>query len=301
MLYGCEFHSYRRYFKKPLQTYHGILTIREGVIIHLEDAEGKKACGEIAPLPWFGSESLAQALAFCQDLGGRISESEIFQIPDSLSACQFAFASAWRELKEPLPPLAVQNFSYLLPAGRAALSQLTQHPRESCYKWKMGVEEINTELEIFRQIIAVLPPAAQLRLDANGGLDYSPAQCWLRECDRSNRVEFLEQPLGVSQLAAMQQLSQEFSTPLALDESVATYRQLQDCYAQGWRGIFVLKAGIMGYPHRIKEFCLEKQLDTVFSSVLETPVGRKAALRLAQEVMTKGRALGFGVEHLFRD
>jgi O-succinylbenzoate synthase len=301
MLYGCDFQPYQRYFKKPLQTLQGTLTIREGIIIYLQDGQGNRAAGEIAPLTWFGSESLAQALAFCQGLGGRISESEIFQIPESLSACQFAFASAWRELKEPIQPLEVSNFSYLLPAGRAALSQLAQQSPQRCYKWKIGVEDIGTEIGIFREILHLLPPFAQLRLDANGGLDHSTARLWLTECDRSNRVEFLEQPLGVSELGAMQQLSREFFTPLALDESVATYRQLQDCYAQGWRGIFVIKAAIMGYPHKIKDFCQEKQLDTVFSSALETTVGRKAALRLAQEVMLKERALGFGVEHFFAD
>ncbi len=39
----------------------------------------------------------------------------------------------------------------------------------------------------------------------------------------------------------------------------------------------------------------------MFSSVLETNIGRKSALRLAQEYPRKERALGFGVQQWFNN
>jgi len=58
----------------------------------------------------------------------------------------------------------------------------------------------------------------------------------MARCDQVG-IEFLEQPLPVAQFDAMLELSDRYSTQLALDESVATLDQLQASYQQGWRGI----------------------------------------------------------------
>jgi O-succinylbenzoate synthase len=110
----------------------------------------------------------------------------------------------------------------------------------------------------------------------------------------------MEQPLDVGELPQMLALAQEFTTPLALDESVANLRQLKYCYEQGWRSIFVIKPAIIGYPYLLRQFCQEYTIDTVFSSVFETAIARQACLQLAQELMVKNRALGFGDGHWFK-
>jgi len=58
------------------------------------------------------------------------------------------------------------------------------------------------------------------------GTPKQEANEWLRACDQVG-VEFLEQPLPVAQFDAMLELSDRYSTQLALDESVATLDQLQ--------------------------------------------------------------------------
>ncbi len=108
-----------------------------------------------------------------------------------------------------------------------------------------GIEE---EMRIFDRLIRILPAEAKLRLDANGGLSWEEAIEWLEICDRSNVIEFIEQPLSPQYLDLMLELSDRFSTPIALDESVATLPQLEECYHRGWRGIFVIKAAIAGSP-----------------------------------------------------
>ena len=95
----------------------------------------------------------------------------------------------------------------------------------------------------------------------------------------------------------MLQLSQEYITPLALDESVASFQQLQSAHQQGWQGVFVIKAAIMGFPSRLVEYCQANSLDVVISSVFETEVGRSAVLKIAQQ-LNHSRAVGFGVSHL---
>ena len=98
----------------------------------------------------------------------------------------------------------------------------------------------------------------------------------------------------------MQELSNSYSTPIALDESIANFQQLEFCFHQGWGGIFVIKPAIIGSPFRLKEFCKKHQIDIVFSSVFETEIGRKAALKLAAELSTNNRAVGFAINHFFQ-
>ena len=97
----------------------------------------------------------------------------------------------------------------------------------------------------------------------------------------------------------MLELSKCYETPIALDESVATLKQLATCYQQGWRGIFVIKPGIVGSPSRLRQFCQQHEIDAVFSSVFETAIGRQAALQLAAELSRHNRAVGFGINHFF--
>jgi O-succinylbenzoate synthase len=321
MRYRFEFRPYSRRFKHPLQTSHGSWDIREGIILRLTDETGRAELGEIAPISWFGSETMEQALDFCRQIPAEITEETIFSIPSDLPACQFGFESAWEALTDgraslvgqasrlPLPllqggqdahPTRQYSYSGLLPAGEAALHQWQTLWKQGyhTFKWKIGVAPIQEELKIFHQLTQALPAAAQVRLDANGGLSSSEANEWLRVCDRFG-IEFLEQPLPVDRFDAMLKLSTQYSTPIALDESVATLDQLEACYQQGWREIFVIKAAISGSPSRLRQFCRKHEIDAVFSSVFETRIGRQAALQLAAELSHYNRAVGFGIKHWF--
>ena len=194
------------------------------------------------------------------------------------------------------------SYSALLPAGEGALQawQALWDQGYRTFKWKIGVYPIAYELAIFDVLTRKLPQEAKLRLDANGGLSYDAANLWLGNCDRIPvEIEFIEQPLPVEQFDLMQELSYCYGTAIALDESVATLKQLKACYQQGWRGIFVIKPSISGSPSRLRQFCQKHQIDLVFSSAFETDVGRQAALKLAVELSHQNRAVGFGINHWF--
>jgi o-succinylbenzoate synthase len=301
--YRFTYSVYERPFRQPLQTSHGSWVVREGIIVCLTDELGRSQVGEIAPIPWFGSESLQQAIAYCDPIGDTIDLSQIECIPDSLPACQFGFGSALTAFNEDFSidssPL---ELSALLPTGAAAIDAwqalFTQGYRT--FKWKIGVAPIAQEQAIWQDLMTALPIDAKLRLDANGGLTYADAARWLEICDRESRIEFIEQPLAPAEITETIELSQIYSTPIALDESVATFDRLQAIYDRGWRGIYVIKPGIAGFPWRLGDFIAQHQLDVVFSSVLETTIGRTAALQLASKLQLN-RAMGFGVESWFDD
>jgi O-succinylbenzoate synthase len=207
------------------------------------------------------------------------------------------------------------GYSGLLPAGKTALSALQMLWLQGfrTFKWKIGVAAIEEELKVFQQLVKAMDnlgdrKKALLRLDANGGLNYSQAETWLQTCDNvleipdfSVKIEFLEQPLSVPQFDEMLALSAVYKTPIALDESVANLDRIQECYDQGWRGIFVIKPAICGSPSQLRKFCQTHNIDTVFSSVFETQIGRQAALNLATELSLNSRALGFGTDDWFDD
>lgn len=301
MQYRFDFYPYRRRFKPPLQTSYGIWDVREGIVISLTDETGNTSQGEIAPISWFGSETLTQALLFCQQLPAAITTKEVFSIPDDLPACQFAFESALTSH----PSSSNLAYSGLLPAGEGVLQQwrLLYDRGYRTLKWKIGVHAIAEELAIFDVLVRSLPNSVKLRLDANGGLSYDQANLWLWTCDNlkasSVEIEFIEQPLPVAQFDEMMLLGSCYATAIALDESVATFNQLVACYEQGWRDIFVIKPCIAGYPSRLRQFCQQYDIDTVFSSVFETDVGRDAALNLAAQLSHRDRAVGFGINHWF--
>jgi len=332
MIYQFSFRYFSQKFTKPIITNHGVWEIRESIIIRLIDEKNHITWGEISPISWFGSETIEQALDFCRQLPQTITTEIIFAIPDKLPACQFAFESSThaggfclysRDFQSPgnfessthaggfclysrdfqSPNLTNLTYSGLLPAGKSALNQWSNLWKQGykTFKWKIGVHEINQELEIFDLLISSLPTSAKLRLDANGGLTYQQAKLWLKKCDQfSPKIEFIEQPLSVDKFTEMQALSNLYLTPIALDESIANFHQLESCFHQGWRGIFVIKPGIFGSPSQLREFCKQHQIDMVFSSVFETEIGRQASLQLAAELSTNNRAVGFGINHFFQ-
>jgi O-succinylbenzoate synthase len=389
MPYQWGFRAYQRRFKRALQTSHGSWTVREGVLLRLVDNVGNIGWGEVAPLSWFGSETLEQALQFCHRLPNVLTDDLIFVVPDTLPACQFAFESAWKGLQEaaigqaspqkgraaenltalvtesstlqdqssdvadqssdvrvrnsaiavqsstlrdqssivavqnsklqsqnPRPngrspsPLSSFSYSALLPAGDVALHtwQPLWEQGFRTFKWKIGVQAIATELKLLNALIQTLPKTAKLRLDANGGLSTDEAAQWLQACDamidplnQAVVLEYIEQPLPIAQFEAMQTLSQHYQTAIALDESVATLPQLQTCYENGWRGIFVIKPAIVGSPTRLRQFCHHHPIDAVFSSAFETAIGRQAGLQLAATLGNPDRALGYGTAHWFEE
>ncbi len=299
--YKFTYSVYQRPFRQPLKTSHGVWEIRVGIIIKLTDTLGRYQQGEIAPIQWFGSESIEQAILWCQQVGDNITTAQIYQIPDYLPACQFGFGSTLTAFNAASSATgSMPDLSTLLPSGAAAIAKIPALSTQgySTFKWKIGVLPIAEEVAIWRQLMTALPEKAKFRLDANGGLTDAEARQWLEICSQEAQIEFIEQPLGVDSLEQIQALAQIYDTPIAIDESVATFALLQSVYAKGWRGIYVIKPGIAGFPWRLGEFITQHQLDVVFSSVMETTVGRDAAFRLASELKLT-RSMGFGVDEWF--
>ncbi|HEY9763889.1 MAG TPA: o-succinylbenzoate synthase, partial [Trichocoleus sp.] len=220
-----EHRPYSRPFRQPLQTAHGNWALREGILLRLTDETGRTGFGEIAPIPWFGSESVEAALACCERLKGWQEIAQLTAISPELPACQFGFGLALWELQGSFLPVGtefpartarakaghkplqsdpkdnggVENewVCGLLPAGEGALVawQKLWERGHRTFKWKVGVYGAETELGWLRKLVTALPAGGRLRLDANGGLTKTEAVQWLESCEGLPGIEFMEQPL----------------------------------------------------------------------------------------------------------
>ncbi|MGB3613545.1 MAG: o-succinylbenzoate synthase [Elainellaceae cyanobacterium] len=297
---------YRRPFQRSLQTHHGRWDVREGLLVRLSVGD-RQGYGEIAPLPWFGGETQAQAIGLCRSLPPDLSLAQIHAIPDRYPACQFGLESAWDRLHHPRPDSRPRASAHLLPTGAEALGAWSTPWHQGCrtFKWKIGAAPLAQELDLFEQLLAALPTEATLRLDANGGLTQSDAQIWLDRCDRLGPqtavIDCLEQPLPPEQFPQLLTLQQRYHTAIALDESVATVAQLEHCLQHGWQGVVVIKGAIAGSPSRLRQVCQRYQADVIWSSVFETAVARRYIFSHLIPTVPSSRPLGFGVAHWFAD
>ncbi len=328
------YRPYRLPLLRTVRTAHGPWMEREGIVLRLEDEQGRVGFGEVAPIPWFGTETLAEAGNVLAKLGDTVETASLEGIDERHGCLRFALASAMTEVGRiiPDPPDPAQarrvkdnapNLSSaavrrlpvaaLLPAGKAALAAADKALAEGfvAFKWKVGVLDAADEWVLLDDLLARLPGHVKLRLDANGAWTTRQAAKWLERC-AERPIEFVEQPCfaDASQGAAGKRrtddvllgLARDYPTTLALDESVTGLPSLRTWLGRGWPGALVVKPALAGAPASVLGLLVKHQADVVFSSAFETAVGRQAALRLAFQFKGRHpRALGFGVTPLFKD
>jgi len=313
MSFRLEFRRYSLPFCGVVRTGHGAWAVREGIMVRIERDSGRAGYGEAAPIPWFGSETVAEDEARLAESRGAVDAAILEQIDERLGCLRFAIACALGPEAGVAPAVQRLPVAALLPAGKAACAAADKALEAGyvAFKWKVGVHDDADERVMLDDLLARLPGHARLRLDANGAWTTRRAMKWLA-CCAERPIEFVEQPClaGASQGAAGQRrtedallgLAAEYPTPIALDESVTGLPSLRAWLARGWRGVLVVKPALAGDPAGLLALLGKSQADVVFSSAFETGVGRQAALRVAFSFKgPRQRALGFGMGPLFAD
>jgi o-succinylbenzoate synthase len=310
-----QFRRYRLPLRRPVRTAHGLWAEREGVIVRLQTDAGAIGLGEAATIPWFGTETADEAESACRDLGEWGGDERFDSLPGKLRCLRNAVASARSTIaaasaNESKATAEDERASYLpvaalLPGGRAVLAEIGPKAESGfrVFKWKVGVGDVADELALLDDVCAALPAGAKLRLDANGAWDRRRAERWLERC-AERPVEFVEQPVDGAARGAedlLCGLAQDWPTPVALDESIASDADVEHWIGLGWPGVFVVKPSLLADAPATLARLARARGPVVFSSALETAVGAQAALRLAFAWRGEPRALGFGVWPLFAE
>jgi O-succinylbenzoate synthase len=289
------FKGYQRRFRKPLRTARGEWSVREGFLLRVEQ-DGVVGYGEVAPLPEFGSETVAAAEAFLREL----EADPALEVGDALPCCAFALSAALqggRELRE-------YAVSALLMAGEAGLGDCGQKVAAGyrSFKWKIGVEPIARELAWARQLLAGLAPGCRLRLDANASLNGGELEQWLDVLGAfPEQVDYLEQPLACGEEVAMAQCSAASGVAIALDESLNGRDGAKWLEPGAWRGPLVIKAPLMGDAGALAARLGPVAGQVVLSSVFETGIGLENSFRVVDGLRAATRPVGFDTVGAFED
>ena len=287
MNYRFEYLPYRRKFRRPLATAHGQWENREGIVFRLEEPGGAYAFGEVAPIPWFGTERFESALAWCQEVGSSIDPEA--RAPEQLPCTNWALYSAMMAFQK---DSVDRTFPVAALVGNEEIFAAKQAAGFDRFKVKITANDMQTEVAMVETLISYLTEGQKLRLDANGGLRERDYKAWLEYLE-GKPIEFLEQPLEPGLENRMLEIAEPFSTPVALDESISGYASLTQW--QHWPGPMVVKPSLLGW--------VDGKLapNILGSAAFETAFGFEANLQFLSRHQRTDTSIGFDTNHLLEE
>jgi o-succinylbenzoate synthase len=316
-----------------MRTSAGEFRERRTALFALTDDEGRTGYGEAAPWPGFGTETFEQALAVLEascglalgaDLEAGDWPVEIALLLRNASAARAAFQGALWDLsaRRAGEPLATHLARCVLAAGRSASSVVATHallhaadPAElreeaararddgfQAAKLKLGAANLADDIARARAARKGLGPGFRLRGDANGAWTEAQASAALESLAEFD-FDYVEQPVGPHDLAALARLRQRAPVRVAVDESVATEEGALRLIGAGAAAVYVLKPATLGGPSRaleIAEMVRQSGAEVVFSHAFESAVGARHAFHCAAAFAEPSAIHGLNTAGLFR-
>ncbi|WP_435360503.1 o-succinylbenzoate synthase [Haloarchaeobius sp. DFWS5] len=284
---------------QPLATARGEMTEREGVLVRVSDGE-HVGYGEATPLPGW-TESLADCRAAVADAVERLQADEAALRDDlaanpaarhgvSLALADFRAKQHDRPLykilgrratKDVVPVNATVGDSAPQDTARAAESAVAEG--FACVKLKVGVRDVETDVERVRAVREAVGDGVTIRADANGAWSAEQADTAF-DAFAEEGVEFVEQPLPADDLTGHEALRQRGGpVGVALDESLAAH-SVESVLAAGAADVLVLKPMALGGVDRARKAALaaqEQHVATVVTTTIDAVVARTGAVHLA--------------------
>ncbi|MCH4811485.1 o-succinylbenzoate synthase [Vreelandella neptunia] len=264
-------------FRQPLM-FKGIrLARREGLLVTINGQ-----WGEIAPLPGFSTETLAEAEAESLACLAAIKRGD--KATPTLPSVQFGFDCAQRQWPAILSPL-LRPYPLLQGAPAALLGNLDNIVAgwgdlpPTRLKLKVARYAMEEELALINQLATRLP-SAQLILDANGGWTREEAQRFCT-CLPLDHIDYLEEPCAA--FADSIAVAEATGVSIALDETLSR----QDAwYYHPQLKALVIKPTLIGSLNACQALVQRARADNlrvVISSSFESDLGLGQLARLASE------------------
>ncbi|MFT6925422.1 MAG: O-succinylbenzoate synthase [Psychromonas sp.] len=266
-------------FKMPL-LFKGVkLSAREGVILQLENANGKFNFAEIAPLPGFSEETLQQATAqiIAVLTNPQLNSQSAMQLYPSVE-----FALDCIEQNIPVSGSFKTATSIFLLQGdnHDVLKQYQQLNKPDKIKLKIARQAVAEDITLFSALSA-LNPDLLIRCDANQSWSFAQAALFFANIN-TQVIDYIEEP--TASLSANISLAERYQVQLALDETLQQaqfHYQHQQCFKA-----LVLKPTLIGSFERLNYFiqiAKEFHLSVSISSSFESPLGLKQLAFLAKQ------------------
>jgi O-succinylbenzoate synthase len=297
---------------EPLRTSFGIEAHKAGIIVELITDDGITGWGEISVsnAPGYGSETVGTAKHIVEQfirpmLLNKTIETPT-QYPDLVhsvrgnhhtrAGVEYALWDAFAKAND----LRLTDlFAAMLPEGHASEGKATvgvsigiQPTVEDTLdiiklRLDQGYERIKLKIkrgwdvELARGVRGAMPDITVM-VDANSDYTLADAE-HLKQLDEYNLL-MIEQPLSYDDIYEHGKLQPQLKTPICLDESIKTARDLKLAIQIGAIKILNLKpARVGGFTESLKiyEVCVENNLPLWVGGMLETGVGRAATLSFA--------------------
>lgn len=321
MTFNCF--EYQLPFTTPLTTSNQTYTKRNGIILAYR-TEKFEWYGEAAPLPGFSSEDTGEVkkkLITQKDHITNILEadnpvqllSELYNdelIPPSL---QFGLDSLAYQIEaqhnsQSLAEYIFSEYEEKIPVNAllsltdsGILSQI-QEKKENGYntfKCKVGID-FDRELKLLQKIRSYFPDIT-IRLDANQAWSLDQAISFCNNLTPLD-IEYCEEPLANNTPKNCENLSENISIPIALDESISKYSYWPNLLP--YTDYLILKPMVVGSFQKnleTKRLANTHNNKVVITTSLESSVGRYFSGILAAGIGSSQTAHGLSTRHLLKD
>jgi o-succinylbenzoate synthase len=299
-VYKLKITPYQIELKHPWITSRGELNTRDGFWVSISE-DGKNSVegeGDAAPLPILGTETIEQCRTLLEkfvSITEKYTLNELLEIladyRTTMPAACCGVESAIIDLQSKLGenPLQIQKSVRPLRVNQAAgtLQQPTiDNSGNSIVKLKIGIESVESEIELLKDLINTLPSHYRVRLDANQAWSMEQALIFIRalnELSGVDRVESLEEPIVDPTLEQINRLQHLSSFPIALDESISHF-ELHSLLNNNKLRRVVLKPTLIGGPQttvKIARQFKQHRVEVVITSTLESHIGVDSAIQCA--------------------
>ncbi len=313
-----KLYTYRIPFNSAFSSAGNVITHREGIILVYQDQDsGIEAYGEAAPLPVFSEESFEEVKEVLLLNKDHLQEAikhgngretlrllnQIHQFPSlsfGIDTLLYDFA-AKRSNKSLVQYLFPGYHSSIqangtLPHGNKSvtLSKADALVGEGFTTLKVKVgRDFDNELSILRSL-RQKHPDIHIRIDANQIWTVDEAIANLTALEELD-IEYCEQPVGKKNITDLKKVTEASSVKIAADESVRNKKAISELTEVHAADLFIFKPMLMGTFNDIfvtNELADTHTIETVFTSSLETSVGRAAVAAISAGLGKPERAQG---------
>jgi len=303
-----EIYEYNLPLVAPLHLGKNVLTNRSGLIIKIGHDERKAGYGDIAPLPGFNPESIAQAREaairwadYALELmksNNDLDDEEVLRSLTATPSVLFgaecaALGLAYAAGATFTDGLFSKTRRYVSINGyiNGPIKNATKKAqvlRDNGYvaaKVKVGRQAVKKDAQMVHEVLGIVGDRVELRLDANRAWTYKDAIAFARAVE-SVRVAYIEEPLADP--SRLEQFAKESGMPVALDESIAEGLYQEDFLQnKTWARAVVLKPTLLGGTRTAEDWAaeaIECGLRPVVSSCFESGIGLIALAHLAATI-----------------
>lgn len=309
-------------FKKPLVTGNGTYSKREGLLLQFKNGN-LTSWGEIAPLPGFSDESLDDCISWIEQHQQLLNSS----FTDGLD--KEANFINWDSFPHFAPKPVQFGWDCLLAGTRSHLTQrpvsalLSENPAQKVSFNKLAsladlttesdIKMLSDELESARisalklkigdldsssleklALLKKLGPNINLRLDPNGSWSFQQLKNHIKELEELD-PEYIEQPFHVDDFTGYKKMRKKTNLRIALDESVWDLNSAEFFLRTKLPDFIIVKPmfwGSLNNISRLKKLADHFGVELIFTTALESAVGRFYTSHIAAAFGTTGRAHG---------